>query len=289
MIFPQKVLDITKIKTQGDLKFPMLGSIKIDGVYCVYVGGNIYSLTGKVYTSLEHLKLPLLELLILTGNDVIIFEAMKNPVRTPQSEISGAVRSTKKQAPDICAYVHDGLTLSEFIDGGGRGYKERIEKILRLDDKVPGWYKNQITIAHNITILNMDEATEFANCVIAYGLEGIVLREMDACYQPGKRNASMVKIKRGVSYDLKVLCVKEGKGKYKGMVGYLVCQWKDGKTINVGSGLTDEQRKRWWSGFFYDEIVNKIVQVDAMAESTKGVLRQPIFKGIRFDKQEADY
>lgn len=73
------------------------------------------------------------------------------------------------------------------------------------------------------------------------------------------------------------------------MAGALVCQFRDDKTITVGTGLTDDQRKRWWSEFFYNEIVGKIVQIDAMAESTKGVLREPRFKGIRHDKTEGDF
>lgn len=73
------------------------------------------------------------------------------------------------------------------------------------------------------------------------------------------------------------------------MTGALVCQFRDGKEVVVGTGLTDAQRKRWWSEFFYDEVVGKIVQIDAMTESTKGVLREPRFKGIRHDKTEGDF
>lgn len=60
----------------------------------------------------------------------------------------------------------------------------------------------------------------------------------------------MLKVKKGISYDLKVLSLQEGTGKYKGMAGALVCQFRDDKTITVGTGLTDDQRKRWWSEFF---------------------------------------
>ena len=285
---PQKVLDISKVKP-GDLQFPMYASPKIDGVYCAAVLEHnrvvIYSRTGKPYTSLKHLEECLKKFMLKSsGLRVVIFEAAAPGLDFPT--ISGQVRNTKKQATDIIAYVHDALTLEEFTQGGGRTYHERWSTIFNIFHT---FFQKPFIFLTSGYVYNLEDAKRVANDYIMSGGEGLVLRDPDATYHPGKRDTSLVKIKRGISYDLKVLCLEEGKGKYKGMVGKLVCSWKDGKTVKVGSGLTDEQRKRWWSTWCYDEIVDKIVQVDAMSESTKGVLRQPIFKGIRFDKTKADF
>jgi ATP-dependent DNA ligase len=284
---PQKVLDVRNIDIDK-LKFPMLLSKKIDGVYCAAIRKDnvltIYSRTAKPYSSLKHLTGQLWRLMDSTQNDVIIFEA-GSELPMDFSTLSGAVRSTKKQATFITGFVHDGLTLKEFTEGGGRNYAERYHflkeatRFLRFDNLV---------LLVNALMPTYAVAKVFADALIAKGEEGVVLRDPFAKYHPGKRDITMVKIKQIVSYDLKVLALEEGKGKYKGMVGNLVCGWKNGKTIKVGSGLSDEQRKRWWSGFFYDEIVGKVVQIDAMSESSKGLLRQPIFKGVRFDKKDAD-
>lgn len=281
---PQKVLDIQKAKK---LKFPALWSYKIDGVYCIAIATDddikIFSRAGNEYTSLKHLERPLASLMEATHLDVIIFEAAAN---LPFPVVCGKIRSTTEQAPFVTGYVHDGLTLSELLHGDGRTYKERFKTLTNAFDQFDF---QGLTLLQMRTVETLEQAHKIADEVIDNGDEGIVLRDPDATYHPNKRDSTLVKIKRGLSYDLRVLCVKEGKGKYKGMVGYLQCQWKDGKVINVGSGLTDEQRRRWWSEYFYDEIVDKIVQVDAMELSSKGVLRQPIFKGIRFDKTKADF
>ena len=65
-----------------------------------------------------------------------------------------------------------------------------------------------------------------------------------------------------------------------------MCRWKNGGVIYI-SGMKDSQRHLWWSN--PDEIIGKIVQVDAMSESSKGKLREPRFKGIRTDKTEGDF
>ena len=137
-------------------------------------------------------------------------------------------------------------------------------------------------------ITNEKALFAMAESIWAAGGEGVVARPEFAGYYPGKRNQYMVKLKKGVSFDLKVVALEEGTGKYKGCTGKLVCQDRNGKKIKVGSGLNDEQRRTWWSPFGYDCIIGKIVQIDAMAVSTKGVLREPRFKGIRLDKTEVD-
>lgn len=143
-----------------------------------------------------------------------------------------------------------------------------------------------VRYVNHVKVNSLEEASTLSEEVWQRGGEGIILNEIDALYQPGKRNASMIKIKQGISYDLQVTHVYVGKGKYTGTLGGLICRYKDGKEIKV-SGMTDAQRKAWWSN--PQLIIGKIVQIDAMSESSKGLLREPRFKGIRFDKEEADF
>ena len=289
----QLCLPIEKAKTR--LKFPMLASEKLDGVFCLARYNpdyecpsekvTIYSRTGEVYTSMEHLKEELCTLMKITGSDYIIFEAYYPFI--PQPIISGWCRDTKEQHPELRAYVHDCLSIDEFNGEFNTPYEKRVE-ILMAPFIINRDFRRVFPISQTF-VYDEDQLWKLADDVWARGGEGLVLREPTAPYCPGKRNYTMLKVKKGVSYDLKVVALEEGKGKYKNMVGKLVCRWKNGDVIKVGSGLTDEQRKRWWTEFAYDEIVNKVVQIDAMAESSKGKLREPIFKGIRHDKLKGDY
>lgn len=285
----QLCLPREKMNNKKTPQFPLMYSEKLDGVFCFAVcdttSVHIFSRTGEEYLSLEHLKPELYDIATTLCTDVIIFEGYAKGV--PQPTISGWCRDTKNQHYEVGAYVHDALSLDEFFGTCEiRTYEERSKDLERIGFwqcyhhtfLVPQYYAD--------TWSDIDKA---ANRVWNAGGEGLVVRDPQAGYYPGKRNETMLKVKKGISYDLKVLSLQEGTGKYKGMTGALVCQFRDGKTVTVGTGLTDDQRKRWWSDFFYDEIIGKIVQIDAMAESTKGVLREPRFKGIRHDKTEGDF
>lgn len=281
----QFALDLGKVK-QGKLRWPMLLSEKYDGCYCLalkYQGVvTIYSRTGEVYVSMKHIETELSK--IMLDGDMIIFEAYTED--TVQSKISGWCRDTKTQHRELCAYCHTLLSLDEFIHGGTVPYvsNNNILRKLILDNDYL-----DCSVVHYILQLPVDSmelALLTAQRVWDRGGEGCVLRDPSAVFQGGKRNQSIIKLKQGLSFDLEVIGVYEGTGKYQGILGGLQCRWKDNGIINI-SGMLDSQRRLWWDN--PSLIISKIVQVDAMCISSKGLLRECRFKGIRMDKTEGDY
>lgn len=285
----QLCLPREKMNNKKTPQFPLMYSEKLDGVFCFALcdltSVHIFSRTGEEYLSLEHLKPELYDISKTLGTDIIIFEGYAKGV--PQPTISGWCRDTKAQHYEVGAYVHDALSLDEFWGTcEARPYEERSQELNRIEF----WQSYHHTfLVPQFFAYTWSEIDKAAERVWNAGGEGLVVRDPSVGYLPGKRNETMMKVKKDISYDLKVLSLQEGTGKYTGMVGALVCQFRDGKEVIVGTGLTDAQRKRWWSEFFYDEVVGKIVQIDAMSESTKGVLREPRSKGIRSDKAEGDF
>lgn len=283
----QLCLPYEKLKTP--LKFPVLASEKLDGVFAfAYIEGTncfIYSRTGEEYKSLEHLKSELWELGTKAQCEIIIFEAYSDGV--PQPIISGWCRDTKKQHLEVDAYLHDMMPIEAFknLDMCDT-YYERSTYLYSMFHKLHS--PQHIRLVEQRHITDEKALLRMAQAIWDAGGEGVVARPEFAGYYPGKRNQYMVKLKQGVSFDLKVVGVEEGTGKYQGSTGKLICQDRNGKNIKVGSGLTDEQRETWWSPYGYDEIVGRIVQIDAMAVSKNGVLREPRFKGIRTDKVGVD-
>lgn len=285
----QLCLPIEKVK--GTINFPVVASEKLDGVYCLaYVLNgecHIYSRTGEVYTSLEHLKPELIVLAKESQCEIIIFEAYTEGVSQPT--ISGWCRDTKKQHTAVEAYVHDALMFPEFATCDTEsGYGDRIDYLRFIFNCKTLSDFQYVHLVEPKLVCSYKGLMRMAEDIWSRGGEGVVYRDYFAGYMAGKRNSTMVKVKKAVSFDLKVIAIKEGTGKYAGSTGYLICQDRKGKTVKVGSGLTDEQRRTWWSLWGYDEIIGKIVQIDAMKVSSKGVLREPRFKGIRYDKTEVD-
>ena len=130
---------------------------------------------------------------------------------------------------------------------------------------------------------------ELLNEQIADGEEGIMINIYDAPYEFTRTN-NLLKCKVFQSCDLRVAGFEEGTGKYVGMLGALICEYKDG-TVKVGSGLTDELRKEIWSDTSkYKNCIIEVSYFEETKDSTgKESLRFPTFKDFRFDKSEPNY
>jgi len=276
----QKVLDVGKANSKK-LKFPMLFSEKVDGVYCLAMRDddfiNIYSRTGEQYTSMKHIESMLGD--VMDDDDIVIFEAYE--IGKEQSVISGHCRDTKNQFPDIIARCHQYLTVSEFVNGGTTTAQESYEALLDM------MADTDISVIPQKLVHSLEEAMELTKEIWAGGGEGSVLVSPHGVFCGGKKNAEKVRIKQSVTYDLEVVGVLIGKkGKYEATLGKLVVRWKDGKTLPV-SGMTDDQRHLWWND--PSIIIGSIIEVKAMTDSSKGSLREARFKSVRFDKVTADY
>lgn len=116
------------------------------------------------------------------------------------------------------------------------------------------------------------------------GGEGVMLNTMSGTYKI-KRSRDLLKVKKVESLDLKIVDFEEGTGKYAGMLGALVVDYK-GRRVGVGSGLDDLLRSHIWNN--KADYLGKTVEIDTFGESTNQAgeisLNCPIFKGIRYDK-----
>lgn len=139
-------------------------------------------------------------------------------------------------------------------------------------------------------------ASDFLHRVCNMGGEGIMINLASATYNH-KRTDQLLKFKQVQSMDMRVVYIEEGKGKYEGMVGALICTCErdDGTIVeaSVGSGLTDEQRGEWM--YFPEKIIGKIVEVQyfSLSQDSKNKgselysLRFPRLKGVRTDKNKS--
>jgi len=73
------------------------------------------------------------------------------------------------------------------------------------------------------------------------GAEGLVVRNPNALYI-NKRTSEALKVKSFQDDECIVTGYTKGHGKFEGLIGALICEWKD-KTLKIGSGLSIEKRK----------------------------------------------
>ena len=126
-----------------------------------------------------------------------------------------------------------------------------------------------------------DLARSFTDRASAY--DGLILRDPWSPHIPGDgRGGGIFKIKPRKTGDFRVIGTTPGKGKHAGKVGALVLDLGGGVTCEVGTGLTDSEREQDgnWIGL--------IVEVEYLAVTKDGKLREPSFQRIRWDKKTAD-
>ena len=97
--------------------------------------------------------------------------------------------------------------------------------------------------AHDTLAGALDEAFVAAR---DRGHEGLVLKRVDAAYEPGRRGQAWIKVKRAhASLDVVVIAAQEGHGKRAGALSdYTFAVWRDEDLVPIGkaySGLTDDE------------------------------------------------
>lgn len=130
-------------------------------------------------------------------------------------------------------------------------------------------------------VKNEHEIMELANEIWNMGGEGIMLNEVSSKYEI-KRSKNLLKVKNVQEIVLPIVDYQEGTGKYQGMLGALIANYK-GMKVGIGSGMTDEQRRHFWEN--RHGLVGMNVEINTFGESKDQngnvSLSCPIFKRLK--------
>jgi len=276
-------------KIKGDC----LVEYKYDGVRVIAIVKNgkatLYSRNGKIFHNFPHIE----NALSKSEYNNIVFdgEVMSDDFQALMKQV---YRKSGAQTDDAYLALFDILPLKEFNEG-----KSKLSSIERKEElnKLSKSFENAIKLV-DYEVINFDEKDgqdKFASMnkeALEKGFEGLMIKPNNNYYEC-KRSHAWLKIKPFIEVTLKIIDIQEGTGKHSGKLGAFHVEGDDdGKffSLSVGSGLTDEEREKFWAS--KDKLIGRLVEIraDAITQSIEGEhysLRFPRFKNFRgFKKDE---
>jgi len=177
--------------------------------------------------------------------------------------------------------------------------RRKLLESLELNDK--HWQVPPLSIGHGHAML--EAAAELH-------LEGVIAKRLNSFYEPGRRSGAWIKTKLVLSQEFVVGGWTTFKGDHLDMLGALLLGYYEGERLiyagAVGTGFTDADRRtivetlspirRNASPFatpaartdaiWVEPVV--VAQIEFRGWTAQDILRQPSFKGFRFDKDAKD-
>ena len=212
-----------EFRSRNGKEINLLGNLEEDfiamanGVNCVFDGELLVKDKGIVLDR-------------QTGNG-ILNKANKGTIKTDE-------------ARKVHATIWDLIPYDDFTLGVCKvPYSQRLESLCVMMDV----YKpKKVGLVDRWEVATIEEANTLFEGLLADGQEGIILKCRNGIWED-KRSKTQIKFKGELECDLKIVSVEEGKGKAAGMLGAIICVSADGVVkVNVGSGFTEEHRKKYW-------------------------------------------
>ena len=282
----QKVLhyeDALKKKTNKILG-DYIVSEKLDGNYGYinYVPGKGYSevlsSSGKVFPGMRGFTSELTEP-ILSHSFRLIFE-LYNPELTFY-EINGLLKRHER-TKDIYLYCHDLV----FFSDSKYLYTNALDRFYLMLDMIELMNHSKLRVSHILDVSPEKEVwyKQFDR-ILGTGGEGIVLKQANSMYLPGKRNETLLKMKENITLDVEVIGIFNSVGKKGNDALNLTVRRKSGITYNVVVPKDSDKHKFRNTPAL---ILGKVAEIKAKNEVENGKLREPRFIRIREDKEIKD-
>lgn len=282
------------VKDLEELRYPLYGSPKLDGIRALVQDGRLVSRNLKMIPNgyIQRI-LPLRRMQNWDGEIIV---GQPNAPAAFRATTSGAM--SEDGEPNFTFWVFD------YIPGGAILFKERFKG---LQINITSLAHPQVKLVPQVLLRDPFEVSQYEETMLARGYEGIMLRSPDGAYKHGRstlREAHLMKLKRFADSEAEVLelveqlhngnpAVRNAAGKLersshkankqgKKTLGALAVRDVHTKVeFEIGSGLDDETRVRFWKN--PNLVKGKIVKYKYFPTGSKDKPRFPVYLGIRED------
>lgn len=194
---------------------------------------------------------------------------------------------TEGEKTGIKYHVFDMTSLSDFLYSDVSTYNYEYRRTHWLDNLV---HTTNIEIIPVLAKINKSQIPEWSDYATQNGWEGVMLNASTGFYRK-KRSPQLLKVKKMHTADLEIVGFNQAlSGEFEGGLQSLNVRLDDENIVQVGSGLTKEQRIEIWNN--KEDYLGVMVEIQYFEETTNQnggkSLRFPVFKTFRYDKTPDD-
>lgn len=235
----------------------------------------------------------------LFDGEIVCLEAdgrpdFRNVIHRMQQKTEGGIERAKAKHPAVC-YVFDCL----YLDGRAIVNERLVRRREWLQDAIkkgPAYRVSEV----------VEDGAAFFQAVKEMGLEGIMAKQRDSAYLPGKRSDSWLKIKTRRTLECVIIGYTKGKGDREMSFGALHLAQADGESLKylgkVGSGFDEDSIKAVAAGLQKLRTIKRPVkekplddarsvwvepslmcEVEFASVTPDGLLREAVFVRLRPD------
>ncbi|WP_310451407.1 DNA ligase [Sulfuritalea sp.] len=151
-------------------------------------------------------------------------------------QLSAIVR---RQSPDDAEWRRVRYMIFELPNAPGN-FSQRVEQIKAVTAAVKLPWLQAVA---QFRLSDAGSLQQKLSDIVRQGGEGLMLHRDDATYQVGRSDA-LLKLTPWLDAEARVIAHLPGKGKYAGKLGALRMEMPDGRRFALGSGLSDDLRRK---------------------------------------------
>ena len=284
------------VKSIDDIKYPVLASVKLDGIRALMIKGKCVSRNFK----------PIPNNKIRTAIEKIFPDNVDGEIiipKQPFSKITSIVMTEDEQEHNFEYHVFD--YVKHKLE---KSYQDRLKDLAELHFKIDNDHFRPLFPQ---TINNKEELLEFETQCLKAKYEGVIIRSPDGPYKCGRstlKEGYLLKLKRFKDSEAVILALEEklhnNNKKQKDAFGHskrsshqdnmipantlgtiVVKDIYSGQEFRIGTGigLNDDLRKEIWN--HKNKYIGKLIKYRFQSTGVKLLPRFPSFIGIR-DKND---
>jgi len=237
-----------------EMVYPCYGQPKLDGFRCIlsYDGDNVVATTrqGQPYVSVDHILDELRPLFAQNPDLVLDGELYNHEYKADFNTLSSLIRKDfkldkkalkagvtedqqrfdlkERQRAAIEYHVYD-------IVDSTAPFAQRLSELEHLLGPVDEPYFEHAGVVETVYLGSKEGAERAYEFYLEEGYEGLMLRNIEATYQIGKRSKFLLKWKDFETKEFKIARIEEGNGNWKGCAKRIVIYLEDGRENESGT------------------------------------------------------